>query len=55
MQCVPNFVNEAVSNGYNPTTVQQYLKDYPVDPNDIVHVEDGAWVNAGQVIFKYSD
>lgn len=32
--------------GYNPTTVQQYLNDFPVDPNDIVHVEDGAWVNA---------
>ncbi len=26
--------------------MQQYLNDYPVDEDDIVHVEDGAWVNA---------
>ncbi len=26
--------------------VPRYLADFPVDPNDIVHVEDGAWVNA---------
>ena len=27
------------------TTVQQYLSQYPVDEKDIVHVEDGGWVN----------
>ncbi|KAJ3440172.1 alpha-amylase-related [Anaeramoeba flamelloides] len=43
--CVSNFVNDAVGKGYNPTTIQQYLNDYPVDENDIVHVSDGAWVN----------
>ena len=44
-QCVPDFVQQAVDQGYNPTTIQQYLNDFPVDDNDIVHVEDGAWVN----------
>lgn len=27
------------------TTVEQYLSKFPVDQNDIVHVEDGGWVN----------
>ncbi len=27
------------------TTIQQYLSQYPVDPSDVVHVEDGGWVN----------
>lgn len=31
--------------GYIATTVQQYLSQYPVDEADIVHVEDGGWVN----------
>lgn len=31
--------------GYVATTIQQYLSQYPVDPNDIVRVEDGGWVN----------
>jgi len=46
MEAVPNFVSSAVSAGYGPTTIEQYLADYPVPPTDIVHVEDGAWVNA---------
>lgn len=46
MECVQNLINQCVSKGYEPTSVQQYLSDYPVDPNDIVHVEDGAWINA---------
>eukprot|EP01099_Mayorella_cantabrigiensis_P006980 TRINITY_DN6033_c0_g1_i1.p1 TRINITY_DN6033_c0_g1~~TRINITY_DN6033_c0_g1_i1.p1 ORF type:complete len:405 (+),score=87.97 TRINITY_DN6033_c0_g1_i1:41-1216(+) len=46
MECVSNFVHQAKSHGYNPTTIQQYLHDYPVDPNDIVKLEDGPWVNA---------
>lgn len=45
-QCVSSFVQQAISQGYNPTTVQQYLTDYPVDESDIVHIEDGAWINA---------
>ena len=31
--------------GYQATTIQQYLSDHPVDPSDVVHVEDGGWVN----------
>ena len=31
--------------GYVATTVQQYLSDHPVDEKDVVHVEDGGWVN----------
>lgn len=46
MQCVSGLVNQANSEGYEPTTVQQYLSDFPVDEDDIIHVEDGAWVNA---------
>lgn len=46
MQCVQQFVQESNSKGYHATTIDQYLSDFPVDPNDIVHVEDGAWVNA---------
>lgn len=46
MEAVPNFVNSASNAGYVATTVEQYLNDHPVPTNDIVHVEDGAWVNA---------
>ncbi len=46
-ESVPNFVS-AVNDDANmkPSTVQQFLHDHPVDENDIVHVEDGGWVNA---------
>lgn len=43
---VPGFANAAASQGYIPTTIQQFLADHPVPSNDVVHVEDGAWVNA---------
>ena len=43
---VTSFSHGASSAGYQPTTIQQFLKDNPVPANDIVHVEDGAWVNA---------
>ncbi len=45
-ESVPNLMNEAASKGYHPTTIQQFLNDHPVPDNDVVHVEDGAWVNA---------
>ncbi len=45
-QCVSGLVQQASTNGITATTVEQYLAQYPVDPADIVHVEDGAWVNA---------
>ncbi|MFH1755891.1 MAG: T9SS type A sorting domain-containing protein [Candidatus Latescibacterota bacterium] len=43
---VSNFSHAAVSHGYEPTTIAEYLADHPVDPGDVVHVEDGGWVNA---------
>jgi hypothetical protein len=46
MEAVPNIVSSAVGSGYVPTMVQKYLNDHPVPASDVVHVEDGAWVNA---------
>ncbi len=46
MECVPALAQAASGQGYVPTTIAGYLADHPVAPDDIVHVEDGAWVNA---------
>ena len=46
MESVPNFTQQAVNAGYVPTTVPEFLADHPPLANDVVHVEDGAWVNA---------
>ena len=46
MESVPGFTAQAVSSGYTPTVVQQYLDEHPVSGSDLVHVEDGAWINA---------
>ena len=46
MESVPNFANACAAQGYSPTTVQQFLADHPVPENDVVHIEDGSWVNA---------
>ncbi len=46
MEATPNLVSSAQGAGYTATTVEQYLADYPVPAGDVVHVEDGAWVNA---------
>ncbi len=43
---VPGFASAAASQGYVPSTVQQFLDDHPVPENDLVHVEDGSWFNA---------
>lgn len=43
---VTGFCHQAVGQGYEPTTISEYLADHPVDPSDVVHVEDGGWVNA---------
>ena len=43
---VSNFTHGAGNAGFKPTTIQQFLKDRPVPENDVVRVEDGAWVNA---------
>lgn len=45
-ESVPNFFNAAAAKGYRPTTIQQFLADHPVPAGDVVHIEDGAWVNA---------
>ena len=45
---IPDFASQALGAGINPTSVNQYLADYPVDPSDVVHVESGAWVNKDQ-------
>ena len=46
MESVRQFCNAAAAQGYLPTVVQQYLQEHPVSDSDIVHVEDGSWVNA---------
>lgn len=45
-ESVPNFTQNAANKGYKPTTVEQYLLEHPLDASDVVHVEDGGWVNA---------
>ena len=46
MEWVNNFASQASSRGYEPTTVEQFLQEFPPDTNDVVHVEDGGWVYA---------
>jgi Glycosyl hydrolase family 57 len=46
MENVQQFCNAAAASGYSPIVVQQYLQDNPVSESDIVHVEDGSWINA---------
>ncbi len=45
-ESVPQFSHAAAAAGYTPTTVATYLAQHPVPAGDIVHVEDGGWVNA---------
>ena len=47
-QWADQFANTAVSDGYEPTTVEQYLSEFPPNTSDIVHVEDGGWAYADQ-------
>ncbi|MCB9916630.1 MAG: hypothetical protein H6828_16005 [Planctomycetes bacterium] len=46
MEVTPGFVAQAGAAGYQATVVEEYLADHPVPASDVVHVEDGAWVNA---------
>ncbi len=46
MESVPGFAGQANAAGYVPTTIEQYLNDHPVPASDVVHIEDGSWVNA---------
>lgn len=43
---VGQMAGTAVSDGYEPTTIEQFISDFPPDTNDVVHVEDGGWVFA---------
>jgi hypothetical protein len=43
---VPQMASTAAGDGYEPTTVEQFIHDFPPDANDVVHVEDGGWVYA---------
>ncbi len=43
---VDQFSHAAAGQGYTPTTVATYLQHHPVPLDDVVHVEDGGWVNA---------
>ena len=45
-QWVGQMAGTAVSDGYEPTTIEQFISDFPPATNDIVHVEDGGWVFA---------
>jgi hypothetical protein len=46
MEWVQNFANQASSRGYEPTTVEQFLQEFPPAFADVVHIEDGGWVYA---------
>jgi hypothetical protein len=46
MESVPSFTAQAVNAGYEPTTVPEFIADHPPQAGDVVHLEDGAWVNA---------
>ena len=43
---VPQMASTAVADGYEPTTIEQFIHDFPPDASDVVHVEDGGWVFA---------
>lgn len=45
MESVANTSRQAQSRGFEMTTVDQYLADHPVPSNDMIHVENGGWVN----------
>jgi hypothetical protein len=43
---VGQMAGTAVADGYEPTTIEQFIADFPPNTNDVVHVEDGGWVFA---------
>ncbi|MDX2176149.1 MAG: carbohydrate-binding protein [Candidatus Sumerlaeia bacterium] len=46
LECVPNLANDARNKGYEVTVVEQYLSQFPPSTSNVIHVEDGGWVNA---------
>ncbi|MEQ8768973.1 MAG: carbohydrate-binding protein [Phycisphaerales bacterium] len=50
-----NMVNWVSSDpDYDVTTIDDYLARFPVDPTDVIHIEDGSWAgaDAGDPEFK---
>ena len=45
-QWVGQMASTAVSDGYEPSTIEQFINDFPPSTSDVVHVEDGGWVFA---------
>jgi hypothetical protein len=43
---VGQMAHDATVDGYEPTTIEQFINDFPPDTGDVVHVEDGGWVFA---------
>src|ERR1035437_2425862 len=37
------FADTATSDGYEPSTIEQFLSEFPPSTSDVVHVEDGGW------------
>ena len=42
----PDGQHRRFGDGYEPTTIEQFIADFPPDTSDVVHVEDGGWVFA---------
>jgi len=54
-----NFANfvawaQANSSQFVPTTIEDYLNDFPPDTSDIVWVENGGWIGAGCLSPEFS-
>ncbi|NNM30665.1 MAG: hypothetical protein HKO57_14180, partial [Akkermansiaceae bacterium] len=45
-ESVPGLMNAVSGNGYQPSTIEHYLGSLDRNNLDVVHVEDGTWVNA---------
>jgi len=45
-RCVPELASALQGAGDIVTTIENYLLQHPTPPDDLVHVENGGWVNA---------
>lgn len=45
-ESVPGLMNEAAGKGMNPSTIEHFLEQVDINNLSVVHIEDGAWVNA---------
>jgi hypothetical protein len=43
MEWVSNFAGQAAGRGYEPSSVEQHLAEFPPASSDVVHVEPGGW------------